>query len=131
MAGQDYRSLQSILRLDPCEEKACFDVAIINDVRVEDMEQFTLSLVYDFGSGGDVIVKEDKVDIWINDTDGTGLIFYDFRIVVSARFHLIEALVQLEREHYSLIEGEECETCAISLVAVETEICIKFKIRMF
>ncbi|CAI8038161.1 FRAS1-related extracellular matrix protein 2 [Geodia barretti] len=73
------------------------------------MEQFTLSLVYDVGSGGDVIVKEDKVDIWINDTD--------------------EALVQLEREHYSLIEGEECEICAISLVAVETEICIRFKIR--
>ena len=71
MAGQDYKSLQSILRLDPCEEKACFDVATINDVRVEDMEQFTLSLVYDFGSGGDV--KEDKVDIWINDTDGTKL----------------------------------------------------------
>ena len=35
------------------------------------MEQFTLSLVYDFGSGGDV--KEDKVDIWINDTDGMRL----------------------------------------------------------
>jgi hypothetical protein len=67
VAGQDYRSLQSILRLDPCDEKVCFDVAIINDARVEDMEQFTLSLVYDFGSGGDV--KEDKVDIWINDTD--------------------------------------------------------------
>ncbi|CAI8013443.1 FRAS1-related extracellular matrix protein 2 [Geodia barretti] len=108
VAGQDYRSLQSILKLDPSEEKACFDVAIINDVRVEDMEQFTLSLVYDFGSGGDVIVKEDKVDIWINDTD--------------------EALVQLEREHYSLTEGADCEICAISLVAVETEICIRFKI---
>ena len=71
MTGQDYRSLQSILRLDPCDEKVCFDVAIINDARVEDMEQFTLSLVYDFGSGGDV--KEDKVDIWINDTDGMRL----------------------------------------------------------
>ena len=43
---------------------------------------------------------------------------------------LIEALVQLEREHYILTEGEESEICAISSVSVETEICIGFKICM-
>ena len=38
--------------------------------------------------------------------------------------------MQLEREHYSLIEGEECEICAVLSVDVELKFCIRFKICM-
>ena len=73
VAGRDYFSLQSIIRLDPGEERGCFSVNIINDSTVEDVEQFTLHLNYEYGTDGEGRLYKDKVDIWINDTDGMWL----------------------------------------------------------
>ena len=107
--------------LDPCDERACFSVKIIDDLRVEGVESFSISLMY---NGSNIIFNQDKLEIWINDTDGIWKcllhIIHHFWLI-SLMFCLLYlysvAIVSFQKRVYNISESASQLTVCVDVTA--------------
>ena len=72
--NEDYSLDETVIRFDACERRKCLMVPIVDDLLLENTENFTIHLEKSLGLSNEFIVEPSVKVINIVDNDGTYLV---------------------------------------------------------
>ena len=70
MSGGDYTAPVNVVRFPTCNDRYCTDIRITDDNVSEPQESFTVSLRRSEGTGNEIHLEPDEMEIIIIDDDG-------------------------------------------------------------
>ena len=87
MSGDDYTVPQNIVRFPGCDDQYCTDIGITDDNVLEPRESFTVSLWRSEGTGNEIRLESDEMEVVITDNDGVFMYFYikDYSCIVTSK----------------------------------------------
>ena len=69
-AGLDFVDMNIIFEFEPCEKQVCHDIVIIDDLEVENDEEFTINVIRPIGVNKNLKLIYSEKTITIGDVDG-------------------------------------------------------------